>query len=64
MRPLYLFSSTFSYRNAWHGIRAKCGEKKQKCRLYLHKSYTLRPYPTPYPSPEIVSKYKESDTMV
>ena len=29
MRPLYLFSSTFSYRNAWHGIRAKFGEKSK-----------------------------------
>ena len=47
---------------AWHPRKMR--RKKQKCRLYLHKSYTLRPYPTPYPSPEIVSKYRESDTLV
>ena len=46
------------------GFRAKCIGKSKNCRLHLHKSYTLHLNPTPYPSPEISSKYRASHAVV
>ena len=41
-------------RAGMHGMGScKMQRKSKRCRLHLHKSYTRRPYPTPYPSPEI-----------
>ena len=42
----------------------KMRRKNKKYRQYLHKSYTLCLNPTPYPSPEIISKYWESGSVV